>query len=54
MVNGPKKPDTSFKGNYTNIVTDYTEFSTKDSCISYWRYLDDDRTETLDIYLSSL
>ncbi|EEA25516.1 hypothetical protein TMatcc_006255 [Talaromyces marneffei ATCC 18224] len=35
MVNGPKKPDTSFKGNYTNIVTDYTEFSTKDSCISY-------------------
>ncbi|KUL82758.1 hypothetical protein ZTR_10898 [Talaromyces verruculosus] len=33
MVNGPRKPDTSFKGNYTNIVTDYTKFSTKESCV---------------------
>ncbi|PCG96818.1 Hypothetical protein PENO1_066420 [Penicillium occitanis (nom. inval.)] len=33
MVNGPRKPDTSFKRNYTNIVTDYTEFSTKESCV---------------------
>ncbi|EED21394.1 hypothetical protein TSTA_086250 [Talaromyces stipitatus ATCC 10500] len=31
-ANGAKRPDTSFRGNYTNIMTDYPEFSTKESC----------------------
>lgn len=31
-VTSVDKPDSSFKGNYSNIVTDFPDFTTKDTC----------------------